>query len=44
MDRVILALGYSPTVTKHYQEDDTFARGVGGMADWQEKSERITQL
>ena len=34
MNHVITILGHSPTVTKHYQEDDTFARGVGGMADW----------
>ena len=34
VDHVITVLEYFPTVTKHYQGDDTFARGVGGMADW----------
>ena len=29
MDYVIAALGYFPIVTKHYQEDDTLARGIG---------------
>ena len=28
MDLVIIALGYSPTVKKCYQKDDTFARGL----------------
>ena len=37
VDHVITTLGFFPVVTKQYQEDVTFARAVGSMADWQVK-------